>query len=459
MQKIDASILIVDDNPDILTSLSLYLKHHFREVYTSEHPQNLNELMGERNFECIVLDMNFRKGVNDGKEGLYWLNHIKKVRPETSVVLLTAYSNLEIAVEALKMGASDFLLKPWKNERLLSTLIRSLELQRSKKEISRLKSINGELSRQLNSVNPLLESNSSKMNEVLEIAKRVAVTDANILITGENGSGKEVLAHYIHHNSLRSERNFIKVDLGALHENLFESELFGHKRGAFTDAKSDKSGRFEMANGGTLFLDEIGNLSLNQQSKLLSVLQDRKMTAVGSSNEIDLDIRLICATNASLNQMVSDKQFRQDLMFRINTVEINIPPLRERKEDIAPLSQNFLQRYASKYDKQWMKLTHNALQELESYHWPGNIRELMHTIERAVVLAEETITVDLLNLGTKNNDGNKGTLPLPSLKLDEVEKFCIIRALNKHSNNISKTAKELNINRNTLYRKMEKYGL
>lgn len=457
MQKVKASILIVDDDKDILTSLSLYLKHHFEKVETSLNPKNLTGLLNDHDFDCVVLDMNFRKGVNDGKEGLYWLKYIKDTRPDTSVVLLTAYGNLEVAVEALKIGASDFMVKPWKNEKLLSTLMRSLELQRSKKEIKRLQNVNKQLSRELNGSSTSIETRSTKMRELLEVAEKVAKTDANVLILGENGSGKEVLARSIHQMSERRAKSFIKVDLGSINPNLIESELFGHKKGAFTDAKSDRIGRFEMAKGGSIFLDEIGNLSLENQSKLLSVLQNRIVTPLGSNKEIELDTRLICATNSNLAEEINEQNFRQDLFYRINTVELYIPPLRERKEDIVMMGQKFLDIYRNKYNKPKLKLSSKALSKLEDHNWPGNVRELMHTIERLVVLNDKEILAEQIQLPGASSENDN--LALPSLKLEEVEKFCIIQALSKNMGNISHTAKELDINRNTLYRKMEKYGL
>lgn len=457
MQKIDASILIIDDNTDILTSLSLYLKHHFEHIETATNPSGLTELLNQKNFECIILDMNFRKGVNDGKEGLYWLNYIKETRPQTAVILLTAYGSVEIAVEALKRGASDFLVKPWKNERLLSTLIRSLELQRSKKEIHRLQSVNLQLNDQLSKGDPMLETKSPKMMEVLRNAERVAFTDANILILGENGTGKEILAQHIHKLSTRVNSNFIKVDVGAINPNLFESELYGHKKGAFTDAKSDRIGRFEMAHEGTLFLDEIGNSSLEQQAKLLSSLQNRVINPVGSNENIEVDLRLICATNSSLHQMTHENNFRQDLLFRINTVELKLPSLSERKEDIPMLGDHFLTIYKQKYHKPSVNFSTEALKKLNTYLWPGNIRELKHVVERAIILCDDKIYPEHLQL--PNKEIVNSHLEIPSLKLEEVEKYCIQKAIVKHNGNISKTARELDINRNTLYRKMEKYGL
>lgn len=458
MQKIDGAILIVDDEKDILTSLSLYLKHHFSRVETCSDPKEISSKIGQGEFSCIVLDMNFRKGVNDGKEGMYWLNFIKETRPETAVILLTAYGNLELAVEALKMGASDFILKPWKNEKLLSTLIRSIELQKSKSEIKRLKSLNSQLSKQLHQSEPLFESQSPKMMELIETAKKIASTEASILIYGENGTGKEVLAKAIHEYSERKSAPFIKVDLGAVSMNLLESELFGHKKGSFTDAKMDRIGKFEIANKGTLFLDEISNLPLPGQNKLLSVLQNRRITALGSNQEIEIDVRIISASNEMLPDKIKEQSFRQDLYYRLNTVELRIPPLRERMEDIEKLSLQFISHYSQKYGKPNMSLNPTALQKIKSHSWPGNIRELMHSMERAVVLSTAEINEYSFDFNGKSQskDAQK---TLPSLKLEEVEKYCIREALQKNKSNISKAARELDINRNTLYRKMEKYGL
>lgn len=457
MKKLARSILIVDDEKDILSSLSLYLKHHFSLVETSNDPREISSKISNERFDCVILDMNFRKGVNDGKEGLYWLNFIKETRPETSVILLTAYGNIELAVEALKMGASDFMLKPWKNEKLLSTLIRSLELQKSKTEIKRLKNANIQLSKQLHSQEPLFESKSLKMKEVLNLAKKVAPSDVNILILGENGSGKEVLAKAIHQLSLRNSGPFFKVDLGSIASSLLESELFGHRKGSFTDAKMDRIGKFEMAENGSLFLDEIGNLALDGQSKLLSVLQNRKISPLGSNREMDINVRIISATNSNIHQLIIEGKFRQDLYYRLNTVEIQIPPLRERKEDLENLSQQFLNHYIRKYGKEKMTLSSSAHQKIKSHHWPGNIRELMHSIERAVILGKGEISENLFHFNHMSNE-HESNENERSLKLLDVEKQCIMQALSKNKGNISHTAKELGINRNTLYRKMEKHG-
>lgn len=457
MNKINASVLVVDDDKDILTSLSLYLKHHFQEVNCTQNPKELASLLKDHPYDCVILDMNFRKGVNNGKEGLYWLNFIKETKPETTVILLTAYGNLDLAVEALKIGAADFMVKPWKNEKLLSTLLRSLEIQKSKKEIIRLKTVNLHLSKELNQEQINFKTHSSKMQEVLAVCEKVAQTDANILILGENGTGKEELAKYIHNSSPRKEHSFIKVDLGAIPSNLIESELLGHTKGSFTDAKTNKTGRFELAQKGSLFLDEIGNLAFQDQSKILSVLQNRKYRAVGSNVEIDLDFRLICATNSSIGEMIDDQKFRQDLYYRINTVELKIPALRERQEDIAHLSFMFLNKYNQQYRKPKLTFTRKAIKKLEAHHWPGNIRELMHAIERSVVLNDKEINEDAFPFTPSTSQMSE--LILPSLKLEEVEKFCIAQALGKHNGNISHTALELEITRNTLYRKMEKYGL
>jgi DNA-binding NtrC family response regulator len=459
MQKIKASILILDDNPDILTSLSLYLKHHVERIETAENPSSLSTLLSENRFDAIILDMNFRKGVNDGKEGLYWLNFIKETRPETVVILLTAYGNVEIAVEALKRGGADFLVKPWKNERLLSTLIRALELQESRKEIHRLQSVNEQLNQRISEKELALETLSPKMMQVLKSAERIAHTDAHVLILGENGCGKEVLAHFIHQKSQRKARSFIKVDVGALSSNLFESELFGHTKGAFTDAKENRMGKLEMAHEGTLFLDEIGNLPLLQQAKLLSALQDQTINPVGGNIQIPVDFRLISATNSNLHKLAEDGNFRQDLLFRLNTVELNIPSLRERKEDLKILASQFLKTFTLKYRKPNVDITEAAWHLLHAYHWPGNIRELKHIIERAVILCDTSIEAEHLQLQLKAKPEKMKNTVFPSLKLDEVEKYCIQQAMQKHQGNVSKAARELNINRNTLYRKMEKYDL
>ena len=447
-----ATVLLIDDDEDVLTSLSLYLKLHFKQVLTSNTPGRINELISQNEIDIVLLDMNFRKGTNDGKEGLYWLDHIKELRPDTSVLLITAYGSIELAVEALKRGASDFVVKPWNNQKLLQSLLRALELKRSKHKHQPERK--PKKTRDLQEEQ--LHSRSPQMQQVITVAEKVAATEANVLITGENGTGKEVMAAYIHRHSQRADKPLVTLDLGSVNENLFEAELFGYKKGAFTDAKEDKPGRFEMAQGGTLFLDEIGNIPMALQAKLLTAIQNKLISPVGSTTTLKVDCRIICATNANLQQEVASGSFRQDLLFRINTIELKLPPLRERKEDIPGLAQHFLNRFNDRYER-GVSLEKKAMDALKEYAWPGNIRELQHVIERSVILAESgSISNDDLQLteqpATNFSDDD-------DLDLEELEKRHISRVLQKFEGNISHAARALKINRNTLYRKIEKYGL
>ena len=388
------SILIVDDDRDVLETARMFLKQEFTKVQIEESPENIPALLKSNSFDVILLDMNFKKGVNDGEEGLYWLQQILKIDPQAVVVLITAYGEVDLAVKAMKNGAVDFVLKPWKNQKLLGTILAAQQLRQSKKEIERLKLTQEKLADTLEQPYMDFIGESPAIQRVQEVIDRVSSTDANVLILGENGTGKEVVARAIHRKSTRSNKVFISVDLGSISETLFESELFGHVKGAFTDAKQDKPGRFEIASGGTIFLDEIGNLSLALQSKLLTVLQHRKIQRVGSNAEIPVDFRLICATNMPLNEMIIEKKFRQDLLYRMNTVEIRVPPLRERIDDIPLLLDYFLQRYSLKYKRVGMKVDKSVINKLKKYPWPGNIRELQHATERAVILNDENDTED-----------------------------------------------------------------
>lgn len=451
-EKVSATVLLIDDDEDVLASLSLYLKLHMDQVLTCASPQDINELFSKHDIQLVLLDMNFRKGVNDGKEGIYWLHHIKEVKPDAAVVLMTAYGSIDLAVESLKQGASDFLVKPWNNQKLLSTLLRALELSRSRQKLQKLESENRQLSQQ-HTTQPIVKSNSPAMKEIMSMAKKVASTDANVLITGENGTGKEVMARFIHENSNRFNRNFIALDLGSVNENLFEAELFGYKRGAFTDAKEEKAGRLQLAEGGTLFLDEIGNIPLNLQAKLLTAIQNKSITPLGGTKSVNIDCRILCATNMDLEKAVSEGGFRQDLLFRINTIELHIPPLRERTEDIPQLAQYFLDQFNRKYQKS-VSLMPDGSEALVNYHWPGNIRELQHVIERSLILTEDGyISPPDLRLVPSVKDQGQ------NLHLEEIERKHIEKVLHRFEGNISQAAKALNINRNTLYRKIEKYGL
>jgi DNA-binding NtrC family response regulator len=395
--------------------------------------------------------------VNDGEEGLYWLQQILKIDPQAVVILITAYGEVDLAVKAMKNGAVDFILKPWKNQKLLATVLSARQLRQSKKEIEKLKVTQENLADTLEQPYIDFIGYSPAIQRVKEIIDRVAATDADVLILGENGTGKEVVARAIHRQSTRNNKVFISVDLGSITETLFESELFGHVKGAFTDAKQDKPGRFEIASGGTIFLDEIGNLSLPLQSKLLTVLQHRKIQRVGSNSEIPVDFRLICATNMPLNEMVVQKTFRQDLLYRMNTVEIRVPPLREREDDIPLLLDYFLQRYSLKYKRPGMKVEKSVLNKLKKYSWPGNIRELQHAVERAVILNEGKViqSADLLI-----NGGNvTPKKEQQGLTLDDMEKQFIQQSLLEHDGNVTTTARALGMTRTALYRRMKKHGL
>ncbi len=452
-----SKILIIDDDRDVLETARMFLKQEFAIVKLVDDPENLRRTIDVREFDVILLDMNFKKGMNDGEEGFYWLEHIRSVDRDAVVILITAYGEVDLAVQAMKKGAVDFVTKPWKNQKLLATIHAALQIRNSRKEIERLKITQEKLSDDIDGQFTDFIGGSPAIQRVQDLVDRVAGTDADVLILGENGTGKEVVARAIHRRSGRSDNVFITVDLGALSESLFESELFGYVKGAFTDAKQDKPGRFELADGGTLFLDEIGNLSLPLQAKLLTVLQQRKIQRLGSTRETPVNFRLICATNMDLHEMVSTRQFRQDLLYRINTVEIRVPALRERIEDIVPLSEYFLNRYGQKYKRPGMRIEKSVLTRLRKYQWPGNIRELQHAIERAVILNEGKViqTADLLI--------NTGIQPKPNedtpRTMDEMEKQFILESLQKHEGNVTNTAKTLGMTRTALYRRMKKHGI
>ncbi len=448
------TVLLIDDDEDILVSLSLYLKLHFQKVLTTTSPSMINELLSRHDVDIVLLDMNFQMGTNDGREGLYWLNHIVEMKQGLPVILLTAYGSIPLAVEALKRGGRDFLVKPWNNSQLLSAVNRALETGKGREK--RERSTPQEGTSPIAPDSTQLKPHSPAMKSLLQTADKVAATEANILILGENGTGKEVMARYIHEHSLRSKQPFVILDLGSVNENLFEAELFGYKKGAFTDAREDKVGRFEMARGGTLFLDEIGNIPLGLQAKLLTAIQNKTIHPLGSTQSVTIDCRIICATNLDLEKAVQEGSFRQDLMFRINTIQLNLPPLRERRDDIPPLARHFLRSFNTRYHKD-LTLSDEALAEMQKYPWPGNIRELQHIVERSVILADtSTIKAESLQLPFANHPAHNED---EILDLEEIEKRHISRMLHKFEGNISQTAKALNINRNTLYRKIEKYGL
>jgi DNA-binding NtrC family response regulator len=453
-----AKVLIVDDDRDILETARMFLKQEFSMVHIEQDPAAIPQRIRNTDYDVILLDMNFKAGVNDGEEGFHWLHELLSFDPNAVIILITAYGEIDLAVKAMKLGATDFVLKPWKNQKLLGTIMSALRLRQSKKEVEKLKVSNEQLRNDIDQPYNDFIGESPAIQRVRELIERVAVTDADVLILGENGTGKELVARAIHRKSLRNKNAFITVDLGAITETLFESELFGHVKGAFTDARQDKPGRFEMASGGTIFLDEIGNLSLALQSKLLTVLQSRKVQRVGSTKEVPVDFRLICATNLDLHQMVFEKKFRQDLLYRINTVEIRIPALRERTEDIHVLSDHFLQLYAKKYKRPGMKVERSVMQKMQKYFWPGNIRELQHAIERAVILSEEKIirSPELLISG---NAGRPQSVSSGPKTLEEMEKVFILQSLDENDGNVSQTAIALGMTRTALYRRMKKHGI
>ena len=444
MRKKEAGILIVDDDEDILFSARVWLKKFFTEVITINSPNKIIVALQNHQIDVILLDMNFRRGFEDGKEGLYWLSEIKEIDKDVPVILMTAYGEVELAVEALKNGATDFILKPWNNEKLYASVNLAVDISRQNKKLSQWENL------QENAENYELQTQSPKMQQAINTIKKVAATDANLLLLGENGTGKFVMAEYIHQNSKRKNEPFVHIDLGSISENLFEAELFGYAKGAFTDAKTDKAGKIENADGGTVFLDEIGNLTPQLQQKLLTLIQTKKLSRIGETKERFPDVRFIFATNADLKKMISENTFREDLYFRINTVEVELPPLRERKEDIASLVEFFIKKYEKKYGKNNLKITN--LEEVQNYHFPGNIRELEHSVEREIILSEnENIKLSLSHTASEEQ--------ITSLNLEEMEEKMIKNALKKHKGNITLAAEALGLTRASLYRRMEKFGI
>jgi len=447
----NASILVIDDDQDVLTAVRLLLKTEVKNVVTEKNPQNLRWLLSKDMYDAILLDMNFTSSINTGNEGLFWLNEIKKLKSDTSVIMITAYGDIDLAVRSLKEGAADFVIKPWHNEKLLGTIKEALKKKEGKAAITYPKDDSV--------IGKELIGESEVMQEIFLKIEKIAPTDANILILGENGTGKDLIAKAIHQQSMRAEKAFIKVDVGALTESLFESELFGHKKGSFTDAREDRVGRFEMANGGTLFLDEIGNISLQQQAKLLSVLQNRQISRIGSNEITPIDIRLICATNVSLAELANENRFRKDLIYRINTVEIIMPPLRKRDNDILLLAKHFARMYSNKYMKLTPEFDKKAIDKLLGYNFPGNVRELQYTIERAVIMADQSVLQpkDLIFSPIEIPSASENE---PSeLKLSAIEKNTILKVIEKHNGNITKAAKELGLTRTALYRRLSKYDI
>jgi two-component system response regulator HydG len=447
-----ATILIVDDDPDVLTAVKLLLKTQANEVITEKNPENLNWLLQRNEVDLVLLDMNFNSAINTGNEGLYWLRKVKDWKPNVCVIMITAYGDIDLAVRSLKEGADDFVVKPWHNEKLIATIKELLDKKEGgvKTVKAAAKSTAGDTS---------ILGESDVMQDIFYKVNKIAPTDANILLLGENGTGKDLMAKAIHERSLRADKPFVKVDVGALTDTLFESELFGHKKGAFTDAREDRTGRFEDAQGGTLFLDEIGNITLQQQAKLLTILQNRQVTRLGTNKAVDIDIRLICATNVPMHELANENRFRKDLIYRINTVEINMPPLRRRSEDIVILARHFAKLYATKYLKPAMDFDAPALLKLKSYNYPGNVRELQYTIERAVIMADDHVLrpddliFSILETSTDN------TLNDDNIQLSTLEKNAILKVIEKHNGNITRAAKELGLTRTALYRRLSKYDI
>lgn len=447
------SILAIDDDPDVLTAVRLLLKPEAKEIVTEKNPENIPALLAKLSPDLVLLDMNFKASINTGNEGIYWLKRVKELKPDVAVIMITAYGDIDLAVRSLKEGASDFVVKPWHNEKLLTTIedaVRRKGAAKNKADFS----LQGD-----SIIGKELLGESEVMEDIFFKIDKIAPTDANVLILGENGTGKDLIAKAIHQKSLRANKPFIKVDVGALTETLFESELFGHKKGAFTDAKEDRLGRIESANEGTLFLDEIGNISLTQQAKLLTVLQNRFITRLGSNQPVPVDIRLICATNLPLMELANESKFRKDLVYRINTVEITVPPLRKRGIDIIALAKHFLKLYASKYMKPVIKFDDAALQKLLQYHYPGNVRELQYIIERAIIMSDgdvlepkDLIYSPIESAPPESNDAD-------DLNLSSIEKNTILRVIEKHNGNITKAAKELGLTRTALYRRLSKYDI
>lgn len=483
MQK--EKILVVDDNPDILISARYLLERHYQTVTTCEHPDDIPALIKKENFDVILLDMNFHPGQSDGEMGMQWLEKIKEIDPEAVVVMITAHGSLNAAVEAMKLGAADYVVKPWDNQRLLATISAVLQLRQSRNEASRLRQSNRVLSEVTGQQKQTIIGNSPPMKNLLSLVGRAAPTDANVLILGENGTGKELIAREIHRQSNRSDQVFIPVDLGAISETLFESELFGHKKGAFTDAKEDRIGYIEAANGGSLFLDEIGNIPLHLQVKLLSVLEKREVSQVGSRASSPVDVRIIAATNMPREELTNPKHFRQDLLFRLNTVEINLPPLRARSADIPDIVNHYINYYCHKYAKPEKQISADTMSVLVRYQWPGNVRALRHAIERAVILSrEDYLSREDFQLENQYLNSNESVSSQPvtppdtgdgksdidnsehsklsdekDLNLERLEYNTVLEALRKNSYVISRAAKDLGLTRAALYRRMEKYGI
>ena len=453
----NGKLLIVDDHKQVLKALIQLLEPEFDSITGISNPNQIISCINKDEYDVVLLDMNFSAGINTGNEGIYWLNRILKSDPLAVVVMMTAYADVNLAVKAIREGATDFVVKPWDNNKLITTLQAAFKLRQSKIENKKLRNRQKQINKGAIKLYVPLIGKSQAMEKVVQVMKKVARTDTTILVIGENGTGKELIVKEIHNNSRRADEVFISIDLGTITESLFESEMFGHIKGAYTDAKEDKTGWFETATGGTLFLDEIGNLSLTMQSKLLTAIQNRVIYKVGSKTPIPFDIRLICATNKKLEEMVSKNLFREDLYYRINTIVIEIPPLRDRGEDIVLLAEHFLKEYSTKYEKYYLKFNSKTLDKLMKYNWPGNVRELRHTIEKAVILCDSDILMpeDIVI----SHSTQQSFLQQKPSTFAEIEKQAMQIALSNNNGNVLKAAKELDIARQTMYNKMQKYNL
>ena len=457
MAKKNGNILIVDDNRGVLTALQLLLKPYFEGIITLPSPVTLPSVLREKSWQVVLLDMNFTSGINTGNEGLYWLHEIKKLCPTLPVVLFTAYADIDLAVRGIKEGATDFVVKPWNNQKLVETLLNAVSASKTKSPANGPNARRtAENNHPLADIRNMYWGNSSAMQQLRLLVEKVASTDANILITGENGTGKEMLAREIHHLSPRRKQEMVTVNMGAISESLFESELFGHERGAFTDAYESRPGKFEAASGSTLFMDEIGNLPLGMQAKLLTALQNRNITRVGSNKVIPVDIRLISATNLNIQERIESGRFREDLLYRLNTIHLELPPLRERGDDILLFIDYFIRRYANKYGRKDIFLHENALEKLRSYHWPGNIRELQHSVEKAIILCEGNV-IRPKDIFVKQTWSPQLSTVVPNL--EEVERQAIETAIRQNDGNLTATAEQLGISRQTLYNKIKRFKL
>lgn len=456
MAKLSGNVLIVDDDEFVLLSIKILLEPHFIQVRTVNNPERLPALLDRDQIDVVILDMNFRNGDTTGNQGMFWLKKIVSIAPDTQVILMTAFADISVAVESIKEGALDFVVKPWQNEKLLSTVKTANVVSQEKRKVRQLKSQQRSIVSAMNHYEPVIGT-SEVIEGIRRTIDKVAPTEAEVLILGQNGTGKEVIAREIHRKSKRSDGIFMSVDVGSLSETLFESELFGHRKGAFTDAREDRIGRFEAAAGGTIFLDEIGNLSLGLQAKLLTVLQHKRIVRLGTNQEVSLDVRILAATNRDLGKMVAEGSFRQDLLYRLNTVEIIVPSLFERIDDIPMIAEHFLSRFGTKYQKKNLRFSNDAIAALRKYHWPGNVRELQHALERAVIMSDrdELSEKDLGLFGKEQSPD----FTFDVLNLEKLEAWAIRKAIAKHGGNISHAAAELGLSRGALYRRMELYGL